>query len=154
MDIFAYLNKINDPHFRQLLFHYIQFEANEKSGATGSLPTKKRPLEISQWTSRARPASLPDFHKGKRTFQMFVDSVFVWWGSIQPAWRIFDRNCVSREVCGGWDALHSPRTNGLLNVVILAYWWIQVLNEHGPEGSVRADYEFFVEDVTWVFSRL
>lgn len=85
---------------------------------------------------------------------MFVDSVFVWWGSIQPAWRIFDRNCVSREVCGGWDALHSPRTNGLLNVVILAYWWIQVLNEHGPEGSVRADYEFFVEDVTWVFSRL
>jgi hypothetical protein len=154
VDIFAYLNKIQDPHFRQLLFHYIQFEANDKSGMSGVLPTKKRPVEIGQWTSRARPAIIPEFHRGKRTFRMFVDSVFGWWGSIQSAWRTFERDRVSREVGGDWDVLHSPNINGLLNVVVLAYWWIRILDKRGPEGSVRADYEFFVEDVIWVLSRL
>ena len=154
VNIFAYLNKVQDPHFRQLLFHYIQFEVNDMSGMGGTLPTAKRPVEISQWTSRARPATLPDFTKKGRTFQMFVESVFEWWGSIQPTWRVFKRNRVSREVNGGWDALHSPLINGLLNVVILAYWWVQTLDELTPEGSVRADYEFFAEDVAWVFSKL
>lgn len=60
---------------------------------------------------------------------MFVDSVFEWWGSIQPSWRIFERNRVSREVNGGWEALRSPRINGLLNVLILAYWWVQILDD-------------------------
>ena len=128
VNIFAYLDKVQDPHFRQLLFYYIQFEANDKSGVGGALPTAKRPVEITQWTSRARPASLPN-HTKERTFQMFVDSVFEWWGSIQPSWRIFERNRVSREVNGGWEALRSPRINGLLNVLILAYWWVQILDD-------------------------
>ena len=154
VNIFEYLDKLQDPHFRQILFHYIRFEANDKSGAGGSLPTGGRPAEISQWSSRARPANLPDYTKGKRTFPMFVDSVFTWWGSLQPQWRSFRRDVVSREIHGGWDILHAPRINGLLNVVVLVFWWAHFLEEQNPEDGIRADYEFFANDVAWVFSHL
>ena len=154
VNIFAYLSEVEDPRFRKLLFHYIQLEASDKSGIGGTLPTSMRPTEISQWTSRARPASLPDYTKGKRTFGMFVDSVFRWWGSIQPHWRTFERGQVSREINGDWEALYATRINGLLNVVMLAYWWVRILDEDKPKDGVRADYEFFVEDVAWVFANL
>jgi len=154
VDIFNYLNNVEDPHFRQVLLHYIRIEAGHKSVVDGSLPTAKRPVEISQWSSRARPANIPDFTKGKRTFSDFVDSVFTWWGSIQPDWRSFERGSISRDVRGEWDVLYAPRVNGLLNVVMLVYWWVRILEEQKPKGSVRADYERFAGDVAWVFSNL
>ena len=154
VDIFNYLNELQDPHFQQILFHYVNFEINDKSNGNGSLPTASRPPEISQWSSRARPANLPEYAKGGRTFRTFVDSVFEWWGSIQPSWRSFERGVISREVSGDWKALRAPRINGLLNVVILVYWWSRILEEHRPEDGVRADYELFANDVAWVFSHL
>jgi hypothetical protein len=155
VDIFGYLNKTKDPRFQQVLRHYICIETNDRSRLGGTLPTAQRPVEISQWSSRARPDALPNFTKAKRTFPDFVDSVFAWWGSIQPNWRSFERGKVSREVCGGWDVIYAPRINGLLNVVILVYWWVRVLEEQGPkDGVLRADYERFADDVAWVFSSL
>ena len=50
VNIFAYLNKIQDPHFRQLFFHYIKFEMDNQSTASRTLSTVDRPIEISQWT--------------------------------------------------------------------------------------------------------
>ena len=154
VNIFEYLNKVQDPRFQQVLLHYLNFEAGDTSGASGVLPTADRPIKISQWSSRARPATPPDHTKGKRTFVMFVNSVFTWWGSLQPSWRTFQRGRVSRKVQGDWKVLHAPRINGLLNVVILVYWWAQALEEQKLEDGVRADYEFFADDVAWVFSHL
>jgi len=154
VDIFDYLNKVEDARFRQVLLHYIRIEVNNKSGVGGLLPTAKRPVEISQWSARARPASPPDFTKGKRTFSDFISSVLAWWGSIQPSWRSFEYGKVSREVRGEWGTLYAPRINGLLNVVVLVYWWIRVLEEQEPEDGVRADYEQFADDVAWVLSNL
>lgn len=154
VNIFAYLNEVTDPHFRRALFHYIRFEINDKSGVGGSLPTDHRPTEIGQWSSRARPNMIPTYPKDGRSFLDFIDSVFVWWGSIQPSWRTFKRGEVSREVRGGWDALYAPRINGLLNVIMLAYWWINILENGEPEEGMRADYEFFADDVAWVLSNL
>ena len=85
---------------------------------------------------------------------MFVDSVFKWWGSIQPAWRSFSHDHLSHEVGGDWKALCSPNINGLLNIVILAYWWVWILDELRPEGGICTDYKTFAEDVVWVFSKL
>lgn len=153
VDIFGYLDEIQDRHFRQVLYHYINFEVNETSGRSGSLPTINRPIEISQWTAKARPAALPDM-KGGRSFSMYVDSVFAWWTSIQPPWRSFKRGTVSREVQGDWGVLYAPRINGLLNIVILVYWWAQALKDNGPEDSSYADYKSFADDVAWVFSHL
>jgi hypothetical protein len=154
VNIFQYLNEVKDPRFQQILSHFIRIEANDKSGVIGVLPTAGRPVEIGQWSSRARPAGLPDYTKGKRTFSHYVDSVFAWWSSIQPSWRSFKRGGVSREVHGDWGVLYAPRINGLLNVVILSYWWSRILEEHKPEDGVRADYERFADDVSWVFSQL
>ena len=154
VDIFGYLNDVKDPRFQQVLFHYFKFEVNDKSTSPGSLPTAKRPPEVAQWTARARPAGAPDYPKGKRTFSMFVDSVFIWWGSIQPSWRSFERGVVSRRVRGKWGALYAPRINGMLNVVILVYWWILVLEEQKPKDGDRADYDFFADDVSWALSQL
>ena len=154
VDIFDYLNKVKDPHFQQVLWQYIHIEIEDKSGASGFLPSTKRPVEISQWSARARPANLPDFVGGKRTLSGFIDSVFVWWGLIQPSWRLFKRGEVSREVQGDWGDLYAPRINGLLNVVILVYWWAKALKELKPEDGIRAEYEEFADDVVWVFSNL
>jgi hypothetical protein len=154
VDIFKYLNAVQDSHFRKVLLHYLKFEVSDKSGTSGVLPTANRPIEISQWTSRARPSTLPDLSKGNRTFTMFVDSVFTWWGSLQPLWRSFRRGSVSREVQGDWGVLCAPRINGLLNVVVLVYWCARALEERKLDDSVRADYEFLADDVAWVFSHL
>jgi len=153
VNIFDYLSKVKDPRFRQAFSHYLHFEIN-KPKAAGSLPTIKRPAEIGQWSSRARPASLPEYTKGGRSLTHFADSVFEWWALIQPPWRKFKRGKVSREVQGGWDALCATGINGLLNVVVLAYWWVRILEEDKPEDSVRAEYEVFIEDVAWVLSNL
>ena len=154
VNIFSYLTKVKDPHFQQLLLLYIRFEASDQSGMGQSLPTANRPAEIPLWTGRARPAALPDYTKGGRTFSDFVDSVFIWWGSLQPSWRSFKRGKVSHEVRGGWETLHAPRINGLLNVVILVYWWGRILEEEKPEDGTRAKYEEFADDVAWVLSHL
>ena len=154
VNIFRYLQDVGDPRFQRVLFYYLRFEINHGSGASGSLSTTNRPAEIGYWSSRARPANLPDYTRGKRTFADFVSSILTWWASIQPPWRVIKREKVSREVLGGWDDLRAPRINGLLNVVILVYWWIKFLDELEPGGSARADYEWFAEDVAWVFLKL
>ena len=154
VDIFEYLNELQEPRFQQVLSHYIHFEISDESNKNGSLPTLGRPPEISRWTSRARPAYLPECARGEQTTRTFVDSILGWWGSIQPSWRSFECGVVSREVEGDWEALRAPHVNGLLNVVILVYWWGRILEECQPEDGVRADYEFFADDVAWVFSRL
>jgi len=154
VNIFHYLDEVQDHQFRRILLYYILIEANDKSGVNGSLPTAKRPVEIGQWTSRARPATLPEYTKGGRTFSEFVNSIITWWGSIQPSWRSFERKTMVREVRGDWGALYAPRINGLLNVVVLVYWWIRILEEDEPEDGSRTDYEQFTDDVAWVFSHL
>ena len=154
VNIFHYLNEAKDPRFRQVLLHYINFEVNDRSQKAGSLPTAVRPAEVSRWTVAARPADLPAYAKGKRTFSDFVDSIFAWWAAIQPPWRSFKRGEVSREVQGSWDVLRAPRINGLLNVVVLVYWWGRILEEQKPEDGVRADYEQLADDVAWVISNL
>ena len=153
VNIFGYLSKVEDPLFQQALFHYLRFEINELKGA-GSLPTINCPAEIGQWSSRARPASLPEYTKGGQSLMDFADSVFEWWARIQPPWRKFKHGKVSREVRGGWDTLCATGINRLLNVVVLIYWWIRILEEDKPEDGVRAEYESFAEDVAWVFSNL
>lgn len=154
VNIFEYLNELQDPHFRRVLVGYLNFEANDKSRIKAKLPTPHRPVEVAQWSQKARPACLPDYEKGGKTFSMFVDSIFAWWSSLQPAWRPFNRGTVSRQVQGEWGHLYAPHTNGLLSIVILVYWWARILEEKKPEDGVRADYEFFADDVAWVLSNL
>ena len=85
VNIFGYLHKVNDPRFQRVLFHYLRFEINNQSKPTGSLPTVGRPIEIGQWSSRARPSNLPEYTKGGRSLMHFADSVFEWWARIQPS---------------------------------------------------------------------
>ena len=153
VNIFNYLESHKDSLFQPVLFYYLRL-AIKKPESNGSLPTAERPKEISLWSSRARPACLPDYKRDGRTFTDFVDSIFVWWGSIQPSWRVFERGKVAREVDGGWDALCVPSINGLLNVVMLVYWWIRILEEDKPEDGLRVEYEFFANDVAWVLSQI
>ena len=67
---------------------------------------------------------------------------------------MFERGRVCRDVCGGWDVLAAPRINGLLNVVMLVYWWAKILEKEELKDGMRAEYELFAEDVAWVLSNL
>ena len=153
VNILEYLKQLEDPCFQRVLFHYLRFEINDKSGTKPVLPATERPAEVSHWLTRARPPGIPDYEKGGRTLVDFVDSVFAWWTFLQPPWRKFERGRVCREVGGGWGILYAPRANGLLSVVILVYWWGKIL-EKQPADGFRADYELFAEDVAWVISNL
>ena len=154
VNIFAYLKQVTEPHFQQVLLEYLRFENRDKTKVKGTLPAAGRPVAVSQWLARARPADLPDFTKGGRTFAEFVDSALAWWASLQPSWRSFWRDRASREVKGGWGVLYCPRTNGVLSIVILVYWWAQVLETDKQQDGTRTDYESFAEDVAWVLSKL
>ena len=48
--------------------------------------------------------------------------------------------------------LFRPGVNSLLNVVILAHWWAQILEER--DCTHDETYSWFVSDVTWVLSQL
>ena len=154
VNIFKYLNELQEPCFQQVLFHHIHFETRDKSNTNGSLPTTGRLPEISRRTSRAHPTYLPECAKGEQTTRTFMDSILSWWGSIQLEWRSFERGVVSREVQGDWGGLRAPDINRLLNVAILVYWWGRILEECWPEDGVRANYKFFAEDVAWVLLQL
>ena len=153
VNILEYLKQLEDPCFQRVLFHYLRFEINDKSGTKPVLLATERPAEVSHWLTRARPPGIPNYEKGGHTLVDFVDSVFAWWTFLQPPWRKFERGRVCREVGGEWGILYAPRANGLLSVVILVYWWGKIL-EKKPVDGLRVDYELFAEDVAWVISNL
>lgn len=108
VDIFRYLDKVEDLDFRCVLCNYIKFETNDKSGISGTLHMAKRPTEIAQWTSKARPAGPLDHTKGKRTLLVFANATLTWWGSLQPSWRSFELGQISRQVQGVGKASTLP----------------------------------------------
>ena len=144
-NIYGYLVNVNEPGFVALLDNYIAFEVAECSGIRGTLPTTCRPTAVSWWTSRARPDRIPPFDGLKG----FASGVVEWWISIQPDWRRLKCG-ETNQGDGCWESLYQPGINGLLNVVILVYWWAKTLEGSGESGD--AAYHWLANDVTWVLS--
>jgi len=149
--IHSYLAGCQDSHFQNLLQVYITFEsAVATSGQTGSLSTTKRPSCISWWIRCAcvnAPLSWSNLHD-------YGSSVITWWSSLQPSWRELECGTSNREE-GPLDCLFQPGINGLLNIVILAYWWSNGLTESGNDSETEGPrYRWFVADVAWVLSKL
>ena len=146
-NIYGYLSSVSEPGFKALLENYITFELADHSGIRGTLSTSYRPKAIAWWFGRARPAKLPPYD----SLKSFTSGVMEWWIFVQPRWRKIKPKMVSR-VAGDWEHLYQPGVNGLLNIVILAYWWVRILEERGT--PIDETYTWFVSDVTWVLSRL
>ena len=149
--IHSYLAGCKDSHFQNLLQVYITFENTvTASGQAGSLSTTGRPPQVGWWIRSARvdnPPPLSDLHD-------YGSSVISWWSHLQPSWRKLDYASSNRDD-GVFDCLVQPGINGLLNVVILAYWWSIGLTESGGGGGAEGQrYRWFVADVYWVFSKL
>jgi len=147
-NIYGYLVNINEPGFVELLDNYITFELADNSGVRGNLPTTHRPTAITWWSSRARPDKIPPLDD----LNKFASEVVEWWIFIQPDWR---RGLTCGETSrsnGCWECLYQPGINGLLNVVILVYWWAKALEVKGELGDTA--YRWLVADITWVLSQL
>ena len=151
VSIHSYLLNCQDVHFRKLLQAYIAFEnAAATSGRTGSLSTTGRPSHISWWIRCARVDTPPSW----TNLRNYGSSVITWWSSLQPSWRELECDNPSREE-GSLDCLFQPGINGLLNVVILAYWWSNGLTKSGTDSETESSrYRWFVADVTWVLLEL
>lgn len=145
--IHNYLVDVDEPRFKNLLSKYIAFELADLSGIRGALPTDDRPNPVGWWSHRARPPKIPPYD----SFSSFTSVIIKWWIGIQPDWRRLKRGKTSR-VEGDFMCLYQPGINGLLNVVILVFWWASILKERSE--PVGADYCWFVSDVTWVLSHL
>ena len=146
--IHGYLSSVKESQFRDLLKAYITFELANRSDIRGTVPTYRRPKAVKWWSSRARPGKLPPYD----SFSSFKTGIIEWWIAIQPDWRKLHSGKVSRHVEGGWERIYQPGVNGLLNIIILAYWWIRILEERGI--AIDESYSWFVSDVTWVLSQL
>ena len=149
-NVYGYLVTRNEPGFMALLDNYIAFELADRSGVRGSLPTTHRPAAVGWWTSRARPDKIPPGASDNP--QKFRNEVVEWWISMQPDWRGALKCGKTNRVDGSWECLYQPGINGLLNVVILVYWWSKALE--GGTKSSNAAYHWLAADVTWVLSRL
>ena len=158
-DIYGYLVEVDEPGFKVLLNNYITFELSNHSGFHGNLSTAHRPKAVGWWLSRARPNKLPPYD----SLSSFRDSIVKWWIFLQPDWRREGLECgvTSRdEGCSNasddeescWERIYKPGLNGLLNVVILVYWWARILEARGE--SADEAYRWLVADVTWVLSQL
>ena len=146
-NIYCYLNCIEESGFQDLLKNYISFKAANCSRICGALSTYCRPDVIRWWSGRARPDRLPPYD----SLKSLTESIVEWWIYLQPEWRKITLSKISR-VGGDWRCLYQLGMNGLLNVVVLAYWWIKILEQR--ESTVDEAYTWFVSDVTWVFSQL
>ena len=146
-NIYDYLDDVNEPRFKALLTHYIAFELADLSGIRGALPTENRPKSVGWWSSRARPNKIPPYD----SLSSFTNNIIGWWISIQPDWRTLKRGKTSRAK-GDFICLYQPGINGLLNIVILVFWWASILEDRNE--PVDETYLWFVTDVTWVLSQL
>ena len=148
-DIYNYLTSVDEPGFKLLLVSYIKFELADLSGIRGALPTDFRPKAIAWWSSRARPNKLPPYD----SFSSFTNTIVQWWISMQPDWRRSGLRCgtIARDE-GKLESLYQPGINGLLNIVILVYWWASILEERGEPAGLA--YHWLLADVTWVLSQL
>ena len=149
--VYSYLANSEDFHFQDLLQVYLDFEnAAVTLGIVGLFSTAKRPSQISWWIRSARPSTLPELPD----LHGYGLSVVNWWYSLQPGWRALGCGSSSREN-GGFDCLLQPGINGLLNVVILAYWWSNALVKSGADSEEEGlKYRWFVGDVLWVLLKL
>ena len=146
-DIYGYLSSIGEAGYQDLLKTYITFELANHSPIRGTLTTARRPKGVTWWSGRARPNKLPPYD----SLNSFTASITEWWVFIQPPWHRIEPGKVS-HTDGDWERLYQPGINGLLNVVVLAYWWARILEER--EALIDDTYSWFVSDVTWVLSRL
>ena len=146
-DIYAYLSNVEEAGFQALLKSYIMFEHADRSSIRGTFTTSRRPNAIGWWSGRARPNKLPPYD----SLSSFTGSILEWWTFIQPEWRKVKPGEITRTK-GDWERLYQPGINGLLNVIVLAYWWARILGER--ESPVDDTYSWFVSDVTWVLSQL
>ena len=150
-NIYDYISSVKETGFQDLLKVYITFELTDRSRIRGALPTSRRPKGVGWWLSRARPNKLPPYD----SLKTFAESIVMWWIYIQPEWReigIATVSRVGRDSFGDWERLYQPGNNGLLNVLILAYWWAKILEERG--SPVDGTYSWFVSNVSWILSQL
>lgn len=146
-NIHGYLTNVKEAGFRALLENYIKFELSDRSGIHGVLPTARQPNAVTWWNNRARIDKLPPFD----SLNSLTKNIITWWTFIQPDWRRIQLSETSRTE-GDWERLYKPGVNGLLNVVILTYWWARILEER--EESPDEPYFWFVSDVMWILSQL
>ena len=147
-NVYSYLVSVNEPGFATLLDNYIAFELADHSGHRGNFPTGSRPKGIGWWTSRTRPDRIPPFD----SLASFSKGIIEWWIAIQPDWRRHLKCGETLRGEGFWDRLYQPGINGLLNVIILVYWWAKICEERSE--PVNAAYHWLVADITWVLSQL
>lgn len=150
-NVYDYLSTSQDPHFRSLLQTYIRFEnAAASLDKTGSLSTTKRPDQIPSWIRAARAGTTPSWSN----LRDYGTSVIEWWSFLQPDWRVLECGKNMRKE-GTLDGLCQPGINGLLNIVILAYWWSNGIRDSSTDSrSEEKRYHWFVNDVSWVLFEL
>ncbi|KAJ7015760.1 hypothetical protein C8F04DRAFT_985006, partial [Mycena alexandri] len=76
----------------------------------------------------------------------FAAQWWVWWVSINPAWRerVGDRLAKAGE--GDWKSVAQTGPNGMLNVLICLRWWYDTLKN---DASEIVKWKEAVDDVEW-----
>ncbi|KAJ7058849.1 hypothetical protein C8F01DRAFT_1085343 [Mycena amicta] len=89
----------------------------------GRLSTQHRPKQVSAWIQHARVAK--QTYCGIADTVAFATEFWAWWTANQPAWRKMTNGRPGSAARNGetWDLLIAPGINGMLNAMIMLYWW-------------------------------
>ncbi|KAJ6493870.1 hypothetical protein DFH09DRAFT_946897 [Mycena vulgaris] len=151
--------------FHSLLRVFVQIERGHKWQKIGrKLSTVNRPSEVGTWVTAGRGGQGGATAKGvgpaMRAIAVFEREWWVWWGGLQPPWRVADRGKpgrFARDVYPtpsgeNWDTLCHPGQNGLLCLVASLYWWGKTVV--GGERKEREGWAEAVIDVKWMLKGL
>ncbi|PPR02921.1 hypothetical protein CVT26_009776 [Gymnopilus dilepis] len=141
--------------FNNLVLDWLRFEATyEYKGLEGKsssrLSAKHRPPPVGDWIQRARVST----YKPTIAPSEFGSDFWAWWAHLQPPWRKVDKNTMSREVGGCWDALDKPSSNGWPSVVAALFFWGRAFAEREVDSESWLNWRMAVQDASWVLVQL
>ncbi|KAJ7715061.1 hypothetical protein B0H16DRAFT_1340274 [Mycena metata] len=126
--------------------------AYEKAGKFVGLAkgkgTAKRPKEVSGWVSRARSEGP---HPAIGDVYAFAAQWWIWWVSINPAWRERVEGRLVKAGNGDWESVAQTGPNEMLNVLICLRWWYDGLKNDAP---AILKWKEAVEDVQWAMQAI
>ncbi|KAL0567546.1 hypothetical protein V5O48_014451 [Marasmius crinis-equi] len=150
--------------FEDLLKLWVRFEAQEGFVGTERLGARGRPKWVADWNQRARnPTYLPE----TKDPNALVDGFWIWWKSLQPAWREFSENCrpldrIYHDADGDVEVLRVGGQNGMASVVACMAYCAYAVHRMPIENSRDAGMQELLweelaaaaRDVSWVLRAL
>ncbi|KAJ3889197.1 hypothetical protein GG344DRAFT_52141, partial [Lentinula edodes] len=159
-EAFHYLNMALEPQYLELLQIWMDYE--RKTGwhnphKLAGFSPEKRPSVLLAWMKN-RPRPLPKVDTKGFFTPKFVENVWAWWASLQPDWRLLDKNGLPmpfEEFGHDFSPLDKHGKNAWVGLLACLKWWRVGLECHDHDNEVYIDdWLTIIADMTRMLGKL